>query len=93
MIMMEMTGNNNDNCYYYSSHLLYLSKYVMTTIHITGIYQIKSTVRFERAERKLDYNTIYIRKNSQSRVEKRETPPTSMVVSEMVQNSGTLYTL
>ena len=37
MIMMEMTGNNNDNCYYSFSHLRYLSKYVMTTIHITGI--------------------------------------------------------
>ena len=49
MIMMEMTGNNNDNCYSSSSsHLRYLSKYVMTTIHITGIYQIKSTVGFER---------------------------------------------
>jgi len=31
-------------------------------------------------------------KNSQSRVENRETPPTSMVASEMLQNSGTLYT-
>ena len=88
MIMMDMTGNNNNNnnnYYFYCTHLFVLTDDDYTNRIQQWYMELNQLLVLN--DFKENWTTILYTTDSQSSVENRETPPTSMVASEMLQSN------